>query len=1384
MASAGFFSTGLNDSIQCFYCGLVLCRHRIGSTPLSTHLKIHPSCDFIQGKEVGNIPKYEVRVQFQENNVPESVHIYIAVEQRLYSFKCWPFYAKTDPETLARAGFFFTGRKDTVQCFSCKGCLGNWEERDDPWKEHAKWFPECIFLRSEKTESEIEEYIQDYHGFKGVTGKDFISRQAERLLPRKTECSIPNIFEDQAVRLDSFKTWKQEGEVNADTYAYLGYYYTGSTISNLYQDEEIRLKSFRNWPEEAHADPAVLAKVGFFYRGESDFVICFSCGLGLCSFEKGDDPWMEHKKYHPNCKHLLSTMSKEDDGITLENQLTASPSEEIDSKMIGRNNDTGTSVTGTDSGGPCKDKKNTEATPPDTEHWSEVVQNLHGQLTRAYVNSSFSKISSFGDSTSLAIDLTSLFGDQVIVTKDTNYQRVKMLTFPEVLSELESITMIEGEPGSGKTALLRKIAILWASGDCPMLNRFRLVFYLSLSSTSRGQCLSDMISKELLKSTGALTEASLKEIIQRLKNQVLFLFDDYGERESIPEIIEEIVHKNHINKVCVFLAARSSCSGSVRKNANTVLNFLKFPLYSTVYLLKNLFSHNLKLVCAFSHELVASTTLQAAFNTPLSVVAHCASWVQYPETKIFRESNIFKSYLMYTTFKFPAERKKAKGVIALCGELALEGVFKSCFDFSDEDLAEAGVSGDDALRFGLLNKFTAQRLRPIYRFCNPSFQEFLAAFRMCELLESEEQGVLDKGFHYLRQIDTFQKIVGRYHFFLTYATCIPSRATHTILSHLINLMDDKAALETSAGDLEHLQHHPELADMEQILTMVMSQNFAPALRQIYLLDQLLYFALNASESHTDDSSVTTTILEFLKEKTLSFNLSSPFEHSKSTLRFIEKHPESLTLLSRIELILNDFIRTPVLDICAVKECFPKLEPQTIGSDYSMGFDLANEVLQSLKSLTEQTNRISQFLKNEVVIKDSFVRPFLSAQGYQVKLMKIEVGRQKPFSEGDCRNLEVLLRAARHIELHLCEASGFVESIKPSIEHFRDSFIKCYIQNSQLNNEEQNAILSMTSMESLVIHSKQDAHIPERILTELYKISCLKELSLELHEYCKMSSEILTNFNKHRNLEKLALSSAGFGEEASSKLIECLQTCKSLRVFHLECGWFYNFEELINALSNCENLEEIRLKRFFQHKEIIPLAAALPRFASLKVLDLGGVHVMIEDISQDFAHALGSLVHLEELGIPFGKGIKQVVTVIIQQLQRLPSLRILKFHGNLTDESVIQLANAAKDGCLVNLETLHCILCEEITESGWREFFQTLDNLPCLRELNVAKAAKHLIKAHATTMTAFVRCISRLPSITEVVTYGLLFDEEDVAMFNSMKERHPQAKNLTLFWKLM
>ncbi|KAJ1076953.1 hypothetical protein K5549_017783, partial [Capra hircus] len=71
-------------------------------------------------------------------------------ELRLASFYDWPLSAVVPPELLAAAGFFHTGQQDKVRCFFCYGGLQSWEQGDDPWTEHARWFPRCEFLLQTK----------------------------------------------------------------------------------------------------------------------------------------------------------------------------------------------------------------------------------------------------------------------------------------------------------------------------------------------------------------------------------------------------------------------------------------------------------------------------------------------------------------------------------------------------------------------------------------------------------------------------------------------------------------------------------------------------------------------------------------------------------------------------------------------------------------------------------------------------------------------------------------------------------------------------------------------------------------------------------------------------------------------------------------------------------------------------------------------------------------------------------------------------------------------------------------------------------------------------------------------------------------------------------
>lgn len=71
-------------------------------------------------------------------------------QARLISFNSWPFNPKFWPIVLAEAGFFYTGKDNIVQCFSCDftDSVRNWEGTDTALLVHSRNNPGCDYLIS------------------------------------------------------------------------------------------------------------------------------------------------------------------------------------------------------------------------------------------------------------------------------------------------------------------------------------------------------------------------------------------------------------------------------------------------------------------------------------------------------------------------------------------------------------------------------------------------------------------------------------------------------------------------------------------------------------------------------------------------------------------------------------------------------------------------------------------------------------------------------------------------------------------------------------------------------------------------------------------------------------------------------------------------------------------------------------------------------------------------------------------------------------------------------------------------------------------------------------------------------------------------------------
>ncbi|XP_069746817.1 baculoviral IAP repeat-containing protein 2 isoform X2 [Narcine bancroftii] len=159
LAKAGFYYTGEDDKVACFICGGRLSNWEPGDRATTEHRRHFPSCPFILGNEVGNIPMNNSESQRQNQHTamhPRHPEMQ-SYDIRLQTFLRWPVRNFIQPEQLSRAGFYYVGHNDDVKCFYCDGGLRSWEAGDDPWVEHAKWFPRCEYLLQEKGQTFVNQ---------------------------------------------------------------------------------------------------------------------------------------------------------------------------------------------------------------------------------------------------------------------------------------------------------------------------------------------------------------------------------------------------------------------------------------------------------------------------------------------------------------------------------------------------------------------------------------------------------------------------------------------------------------------------------------------------------------------------------------------------------------------------------------------------------------------------------------------------------------------------------------------------------------------------------------------------------------------------------------------------------------------------------------------------------------------------------------------------------------------------------------------------------------------------------------------------------------------------------------------------------------------------
>lgn len=193
LAQAGFYYCGPDDMVQCAWCYGKLQGWEQGDNPLKEHARHFASCPKFGDRKAVNasslVNVHHTQGDSSPNDLSEDdlgiltvrpCNPQFAIEaSRLESYKGnWPTNLAQTPDHLSSAGFFYVGYSDNVKCFFCDGGLCNWEADDEPWTEHARWFPDCGFLKQVKGTKFIQK-VRDI-GVNGgpVTSGEDVTRKA------------------------------------------------------------------------------------------------------------------------------------------------------------------------------------------------------------------------------------------------------------------------------------------------------------------------------------------------------------------------------------------------------------------------------------------------------------------------------------------------------------------------------------------------------------------------------------------------------------------------------------------------------------------------------------------------------------------------------------------------------------------------------------------------------------------------------------------------------------------------------------------------------------------------------------------------------------------------------------------------------------------------------------------------------------------------------------------------------------------------------------------------------------------------------------------------------------------------------------------------------
>ena len=408
--------------------------------------------------------------------------------------------------------------------------------------------------------------------------------------------------------------------------------------------------------------------------------------------------------------------------------------------------------------------------PPEKKHIMEVYSCIKSEIPKdswpPACNATFINLVLVKQKPMSKCDYSTVRGDMddILESKEvTNYEAV----FREFGKG--ELLLVEGRPGSGKTALVHKVTKDWVTGKS--LKGVKLVFLVTLRLV--GYFGKDKSLLDLLKMF--FSDNAAREVQQELEqcggSEACFILDgldEYQIEKKKDRVIYDLIRKKCLPLYMVIVATRPVATAELRKNCHKrveVLGFSKDQVNE--YLESYPFADSVNMVSKLKEFLGKHPNVVHMCYLPVHASIICFLLSEMEGNLPHTETKIYEQFVIATVLRHKTrseEQLQIKSLKDLCGKekAVFHSVCKLAFDMivksqqvvskSDTEL----VSLSDCSGLGLLtvdHTYTIYGNEDLFAFHHLTIQEYLAAYYVHEA-GLDSWGV-DKYYNLLKNVIKF-----------------------------------------------------------------------------------------------------------------------------------------------------------------------------------------------------------------------------------------------------------------------------------------------------------------------------------------------------------------------------------------------------------------------------------------------------------------------------------------------------------------------------------------------------------------------------------------------------------------------------------------------------